>query len=171
MSGLPEQSTIALLAESQAILAELRSRGVIRSGNAPAGDYAEWLVRLVTGGTLAGNSERGWDVKCPDGTTLQVKARVLTAANPSRQLSSLRSWDFTACIVILFNGGFQVQRATRLPTDTLRSAARWQKHVSGWRVMATDALLDKGEDWTEAIRAAQARSPVDLMPQSSEAGQ
>jgi hypothetical protein len=33
-----------LLALSRRILAELRERGVIRTGNAPAGDYAELLA-------------------------------------------------------------------------------------------------------------------------------
>jgi hypothetical protein len=41
-------STGKLLALSRLILAELRHREVIRSGNAPAGDYAELLVRVAT---------------------------------------------------------------------------------------------------------------------------
>ena len=46
-------------------LAELRRRGVVRSNNAPAGDYAEWLVWKALGGKLAENSsEKSWDVAC-----------------------------------------------------------------------------------------------------------
>jgi hypothetical protein len=52
----------ALLSFSRAILAELRRRGVIRTGNAPAGDYAELLVQRASGGELAPNSEKSWDV-------------------------------------------------------------------------------------------------------------
>src|SRR5437773_1504497 len=87
-----------LLSCSRAILAELRRRGVIRSGNAPAGDYAELLVQRATDGDLAPNSQRSWDVETPQGERLQVKARVVT--NPritgERQLSVFRSWDFDA---------------------------------------------------------------------------
>ena len=79
---LADKRTGELLALSRAILAELRRRGVIRTGNAPAGDYAELLVRVATGGELAANSQKSWDVKTPDGERLQVKARVVT--NPKR---------------------------------------------------------------------------------------
>ena len=50
-----------LLALSRAILAELRRRGVIPTGNAPAGDYAELLVHCAASGELAPNSPGGLD--------------------------------------------------------------------------------------------------------------
>ena len=147
-----------LLALSRAILAELRRRGVIRTGNAPAGDYAELLVRVATDGELAPNSQRSWDVLTPEGERLQVKARVVT--NPrlagERQLSVFRSWDFDAAVVVLFDDDFQVWRATRLPVELIRDQARFVGHVRGHRVLARDELLDVGEDWTERLRAAAA---------------
>jgi hypothetical protein len=51
-----------LLALSRATLAELRKRGVVRTRNAPAGDYAEFLVQRATGGELASNAQKSWDV-------------------------------------------------------------------------------------------------------------
>ena len=50
-----------LLALSRRILAELRRRGVIRSGNAPAGDYAELLAQRATIRRVRPNSQRSWD--------------------------------------------------------------------------------------------------------------
>jgi hypothetical protein len=47
-----------LLALSRRILAEPRRRGVIRSGNAPAGDYAQLLVQRATSGELAPTRRR-----------------------------------------------------------------------------------------------------------------
>jgi hypothetical protein len=76
--ALAKLSTGQLLALSRLILAELRHREVIRSGNAPTGDYAELLVRVATGGELAPASQKSWDVQTPAGETLQVKARVVT---------------------------------------------------------------------------------------------
>jgi hypothetical protein len=78
-----------LLSLSRAILAELRRRGVIRTGNAPAGDYAALLVQRATRGELAPNSQKSWDVRAPDGERLQVKARVVTdpRIRGERQLS------------------------------------------------------------------------------------
>ena len=144
-----------LLALSRAILAELRRRGVIRTGNAPAGDYAELLVERATGGELAPNSQKSWDVLTADGERLQVKARVVTnpRANGERQLSVFRSWDFDAAIVVLFDDNFRVWRAARLPVETFKTAARFVEHVSGYRAFATDELLDAGDDWTERLRA------------------
>jgi hypothetical protein len=50
-------------------LAELRRRGVVRSNNAPAGDYAEWLVAKALDGELADNfSMKSWDVRLPSGS-------------------------------------------------------------------------------------------------------
>jgi hypothetical protein len=149
-------ATGELLSLSRAILAELRHRDVIRSGNAPAGDYAELLVRVATGGELAPASQKSWDVLAPDGDRLQVKARVVT--NPrsagERQLSVFRTWDFDAAIVVLFDDEFRVWRATRLPVATVERVSRFVEHVKGYRVIANDALLEQGEDWTSRLRQA-----------------
>jgi len=155
--ALAELTTIALLGLSRAILSELRRRGVVRTGNAPAGDYAEFLVRKATGGELAANSQKSWDVRTPSGQRLQVKARVVTDAhvNGERQLSVFRSWDFDASLIVLFDDDFHVWRAALLPVASLRDAARFIAHVSGHRVFATDDLLSTGEDWTERMRAVQ----------------
>lgn len=155
---LAELSVGDLLALSRGILAELRRRGVIRSGNAPAGDYAELLVQRATEGELAPNSQKSWDVQTPAGERLQVKARVVTDPNRrgERQLSAFRSWDFDAALIVLFDDEFRVWRATRLPAAVLEADAQFIEHVRGFRVIATDALLDRGDDWTERLRAAAA---------------
>lgn len=151
--NLGDRSTRELLGLSRAILRELKARGVVRTGNAPTGDYAELLVRQVTGGELAPNSERSWDVRTADGERLQVKARVVTGTGRGeRQLSAFRSWGFDAAIIVLFDDEFRVWRAARLSVDALRDVARFVTHVNGWRVMATDDLLVRGEDWTERLR-------------------
>lgn len=153
---LADLATGELLALSRGILAELRLRGVIRSGNAPAGDYAELLVQQATGGELAPNAQKGWDVETPANDRLQVKARVVPnpKAPGERQLSVFRSWEFDAAVIVLFDDEFRVWRATRLPVAVVKQAARFSEHVRGSRVLATDALLDRGEDWTERLRRA-----------------
>ena len=37
-----------------------------------------------------------------------------------------------------------------LDDDALPPAAQFAEHVRGFRIFATDALLDRGEDWTTA---------------------
>jgi hypothetical protein len=52
--------TIAELLRLQAeARAELRRRRVVRTANAPAGDFAELLVARATRGTLAEPSQKG----------------------------------------------------------------------------------------------------------------
>src|SRR5438874_8853145 len=108
--NLDELTITELLALSRASLRALRDRGVLRSGNAPAGDYAELLVQRVTGGELAPQVQKSWDVLTPAGERLQVKARVVpNPSNPGeRQLSAFRSWDFDAAVVVLFDDGFRI---------------------------------------------------------------
>jgi hypothetical protein len=152
---LEHLSVYELLAASRRILAELRRRGVIRSGNAPAGDYAEILVKRATQGELAPGSQKSWDVLTPEGERLQVKARIVTGeSRGERQLSVFRTWDFDAVVIVLFDNDFRVWRAARLPSGLLERQSRFVEHVRGYRVMATDTLLDQGEDWTERLRAA-----------------
>jgi hypothetical protein len=148
-----EQLTIPeLLALSRAVLRELRRRNVIRTGNAPTGDYAELLVRQATGGQLAPSSARSWDVETST-EKLQVKARVVTdpQAVSERQLSSFRSWDFHAGMIVLFDDNFTVWRAARIPAAVHEVAARPDPRVNGYRVFATEKLLDAGDDWTELL--------------------
>jgi len=146
-----------LLALSRRILAELRRRGVIRTGNAPAGDYAELLVQRATIGKLAPNSQKSWDVMTDAGERLQVKARVVanTKKHGERQLSPFRSWDFDAAVIVLFADDFRVWRAARVPADLVKGSSRFSEHIRGHLVLAKDDLLDRGEDWTELLRAVE----------------
>ena len=103
---VPDLSTFSesgLFSLYRAILGELKSRGVIRTENAPVGDYAEYLVATALGGQLAPNSEKAWDVLGNDGEKLQVKARVVAdPAEPGQlQLSPFRSFGFDSAVIVL----------------------------------------------------------------------
>ena len=142
-------------------LAELRRRNVVRSNNAPAGDYAEWLVARALGGELAHASEKSWDVALPSGQRIQVKARVTSVPLRAGQLqtSPFRSWEFdTAAFVLLAAEDYHVSRAALLPVAIVRLHARWRSHVNGDVVMMNAALLDHPEatDLTEALNRAAA---------------
>lgn len=154
---LEESPTGELLALSRRILKELQRREVVRSGNAPAGDYAELLVREAVGGRLARNAQRSWDVLGPTGERIQVKARVVTnpQARSERQLSVFPSWEFDAAVIVLFDDNFRVWRATRLPVEFVQAAGHFKRHVRGTVVFATDELLDLGEDWTDSLREVE----------------
>ena len=154
--SLERLTAVELFALSRACLRELKRRGVVRSNNAPVGDLAEFLVQRVTGGALADQSQKSWDVRTPNGERLQVKARIVTDPRKSgeRQLSVFRSWDFDAALIVLFDDEGRVWRAVRVPTATLRANAYPTPHVNGQVVYATDTLLNRPEveDWTASLR-------------------
>jgi hypothetical protein len=140
------------------VLDELNERKVIRSANAPTGDYAEWLVQHALGGELRPNSNKSADVIVRK-KKIQIKARVLSDPEKSgeRQLSPFRSWAFDDTVIVLFDRRYAVRRATRIKVGELEAAAREDRWVSGRRVTARDALLDRGRDITGKLQEAAAR--------------
>jgi hypothetical protein len=127
--------------------------------NAPAGDYAEYVVAALTKGELADNSEKSWDIKTPGGKRLQVKCRVVQEGKRGqRQLSPFRTWDFDRAVVVLFDDDYGIQRCVALPRDVVQEHSTYRKHVNGHVMRATDAVMDhtSGDDWTEDLRRLNA---------------
>jgi hypothetical protein len=146
----------------RAILRELKSRGVIRTEDAPAGDYAEYLVATALGGQLAPNSEKSWDVVSGDGEKLQVKARVVSDPPlPGQlQLSPFRSFGFDAAVIVLLSAAdYAVWRASKVPRDVVESAAVHRQHVNGKVLLARPEVMGHPDatDLTATLRAAQTR--------------
>jgi len=149
-----------LLSSYAKILAELRERGVVRSANAPAGDYAEWLCSRALGATLVDNfSVKSHDLVLADGRRVQVKARVTSEPPKAGQLqtSPFRSWDFDLAAFVLFRDyDYAVLRGVLLPVEVVRDRSSFRSHVNGSVVMIRGALLDHedAEDITDRLRAA-----------------
>lgn len=144
-------STPELFKMYRAILRELTDRGIVRTMNAPAGDYAEYLVAAVTQGVLADNSEKSWDIKTPDGERLQVKCRVVQEGKRGqRQLSPFRTWEFDRAVIVLFDDDYEIRRCVALPRSVVEEHATYREHVNGHVMRATDAVLNhpSAEDWT-----------------------
>lgn len=160
---VPDLSTLSesgLFFLYRAILRELKDRGVIRTENAPVGDYAEYLVATALGGQLAPNSEKSWDVLTQDGEKLQVKARVVSEpAEPGQlQLSPFRSFSFDfAVIVLLSDTDYVVTRAAKVPRHVVESSAIYRQHVNGKVLFARPQIMrhPDASDLTATLRAAQ----------------
>ena len=133
-----------LFALYRGILWELRTRGVVRTENAPAGDYAEFLVAAAFGGELAPNSEKSWDVRLSNQIRLQVKSRVVSTPVRSGQLqlSPFRSFDFDEAVIVLFEDtDYSVRKAVRVPRAAVEGAATYNSHVNGYIVHARPEML------------------------------
>jgi hypothetical protein len=157
---LSAYSESGLFSLYRAILSELKSRGVIRTENAPAGDYAEYLVATALGGQLAPNSEKSWDVLGDDGEKLQVKARVVSdPAEPGQlQLSPFRSFSFDSAVIVLLSAAdYTVSRASKVPRHVVESAAVHRQHVNGKVLFARPEIMchPDATDVTAALRAVQ----------------
>lgn len=152
-------STSELFKTYRAILRELTDRGIVRTMNAPAGDYAEYLVAALTKGELADNSEKSWDIKTPEGERLQVKCRVVQEGKRGqRQLSPFRTWDFDRAVIVLFDDDYGIRRCVALPRAVVEEHSTYRKHVNGHVMRATDAVMNhaSGEDWTDDLKRVSA---------------
>ena len=158
------RSVAQLLEAYAAILAELRRRRVVRTNNAPVGDYAEWLVAQAFNGELAGSTaSKSYDLTLPDRRRVQVKAR-LVSRPPARgqlQASVFRSFDFElAAFVLLHESDYAVERAVLVPCGVVQEVATRIEHVNGWRIMMTAAVMDhpESEDITAILRKSAANA-------------
>jgi hypothetical protein len=98
-------------------------------------------------GHLAPVAEKGWDVRAGDGRRLQVKTRVVSDARKpgQRQLGVLRSFDFDALVIVLFDSDYRVWRAVEVSPKTAQALARYRAHVNGHVLHATDRLLSHAD--------------------------
>jgi hypothetical protein len=123
---------------------ELRRRGLIRTGNNPVADYAEWLVAQCLSLQLAKNSKAGYDAMAADGTRYQVKARRLAGGSGDRQLGVIRNIQqrgFDYLIVVLFDPNLAVQEMWQLPYDLVYEKAQYNRHQNGHVLFARDSVL------------------------------
>lgn len=147
-----------LLRMQAAAIEELRHRDVVRTGNAPLGDYAEYLFARAFSWKLTPNSATNYDAESEGGERYQIKARRLRN-NAAGELGIMRglpdkSFDYLAAV--LFNRDFAVNRAAIIPHANVASRAAHIKHVNGWRFMLDDSVWQIAgvQDVTEAIRSA-----------------
>lgn len=141
----------------------LQARGITRTRNPPAGDLAEWLVAEAYSGQLQPNSQKSYDVLTGDGRRIQVKSRALNTAG-SAIYSLFRSWDFDACVFILFDPDtYDVTQAHEAPTTSLRPITNRSDWTAGDRVsVRTNVLALPGAvDVTRQVQAAQSRLSQD----------
>jgi hypothetical protein len=122
-----------LLGRYAAILQELRRRGVVRTRNAPLGDYAEYLAARVYEGELAANSVKSYDLLAADKRRVQVKARAIGPnARSGAVFSPFRSFDFDVAVLIAFDGStYDVLWAREVPPADIEAASRFSRHING----------------------------------------
>lgn len=160
MTDLSTLSAQDLLRLHAGALDELRRRGILRSANGPAGDYAEILFSRAFGWRLESNSAAGFDAVNEGGTRFQIKGRRLTGPRPSRQLSALRdlsSRPFDILAAVLLDGDYTVHKAALIPVEVVIGAATYTRHVNAHRFILSDRVwsIPGVIDATAQLRAVQ----------------
>jgi len=133
MSRFESFTTSALLELYRDTLRELRDREVIRTANAPAGDYAKYIVRCAFPGSELRN--RG-----------------------QRQLSPFRSFGFDAAASYCSTRITVCGVVHLVPRETVENHTLHRSHVNGAVLFATDPLLGDPDatDITDLLREASA---------------
>jgi hypothetical protein len=158
---IKHMSVKGLLAMHGAIMDELQDREIVRTANAPGGDYAEKLFARAFGWTLATSSSLGFDAIDSDGVRYQVKSRRLGRNGGTRQLGAIRRLPekaFDHLAAVLFDPAYGVARAIILPHDQVEPLARYQAHTNSWTFMLDDRMwnLPGARDVTAELSAAAA---------------
>lgn len=154
---LSNRELLKLYAE---LMAEMRSRDLVRSSNGPGADIAEALVAKALSLTLNTASTAGYDGVDPHGRKIEVKCRRITPHNGSRQLSAIRNlenahFDFLAGV--LFSEDFSVMRAALIPFQVVKEHAVFVQHTNAWNFVLRDSVwgLAGVEDISERLRQVQ----------------
>ena len=121
----------------------------VRTRNQPQGDWAENLVAEGYNGKLAAKNTKGYDVKTPDGSELQVKSIVF-----AKRTSYWNEWDFTSVVVVVLDErDLSVVKAIEILRSEVCSIAKEDKH--GYFLSLSDAFNSDGTDVTERLKEAE----------------
>lgn len=160
MTDFSVSPALELLRLQAEVMEELHRRGVVRTRNNPVGDLAEELFCRAFHWKREGNSARSIDAVAEDGARYQIKARRMTTANTSRQLSAIRDlagahFDFLAGA--LFDLDFTIRRAAIIPHAIVLRRAKYVAHTNSSKFMLTDDVwLEPGViDVTQQLRAIE----------------
>lgn len=152
MSESQAGQTKRLLKEDAAVRKELRRHGI----GDPVADYAEILACQRLGLTRQPRSSKGVDAVDKSGTRFQIKARKAVDSS-SPQLGIIRDLEsnaFDYLIAVIFEEGFEVRGAWKIPHSTVLRSAGFSRHQNGHRLTLTKELLqdESIEEVTERLK-------------------
>ena len=141
MKDLNQMTELELLQTTEAIIDELRSRGVVTNRNKPIGDYTEWLVCERLGLVLAPNNQTGFDATDTEDRRYQIKGR--RQGRGTVQFSPIRNLDnqdFDFAIAVAFNSDYSVRFAVMIPHQAVPRFAKYSRHLNGHLLRLTDQI-------------------------------
>lgn len=149
-----------LLRQYARLMATLRDRGVLQTGNNPVSDYAEGLVARAFNLERTSGSAQGFDEIDPrTGRRVQVKARRFSGKYRNVGMGFIRGLEadlFDELVAIIFAEDFSIHLAARMPAAVVRSIAVWVPYVGAHQVRLTRSTLTAPgvEDVADKLRSA-----------------
>lgn len=140
----PGSASVPELLKSYAEVHEaLRRRGLMRSTNAPTGDFAAYLFCRAFGWEQSIDSALGFDAKDAGGTLYLIRGKRITRHSSSRELpgiQDLANRPFAILGAVLFREDFSVLRGALIPIDVVAASASYSEHGKSWRFLLTDTV-------------------------------
>lgn len=127
------------------IMSVLRERGLLRTANNPAADYAEYLVARKLGLYLAHNCNACYDAESKTHVKYQIKSRRITSVNSSKQLGVIRNLEtanFHYLIAVIFDEFFNVLDVYQIPKKIISKYARYSEHQHGHILTLRGKILE-----------------------------
>ena len=156
---LGELSTKQLLRIHSGIGGELRSRGLVRTGNNLCADLAETLVSRAFNWRLNGNSKAGHDTLDGD-QRIEIKACRIISPNGPRQTSAIRRLQtrpFDRLLGVVFDRDYDVILGVDVPFEVVCRLSGHSDHTKSAIFHLRDTLLERpGVINVTAILAAAA---------------
>ena len=154
MKDLRAMSEVELLRTHNAVIDELRRRGVVKTKNNPIGDYTEWLVCNRLGLKVQRNSQSAFDAIDQQGIRYQIKGRCSSAT--SVQFSSIRNLEqhgFDFVIAVIYDEDFSICLAIKVSHEAVPQLARYQAHTNGYNLILTRGAVERDgvEDITHSL--------------------
>lgn len=154
LAGMTAPDLLRLWAAS---MEELKSRELTRTNNNPVGDLAEAIAHEHYGGERGSFSQKGWDIRTPDGVRIQVKGMRRTATNKRVALSAIRDTDFDTLLVVIFDTDFNLAQSFTMPSCAVESQFARSSYVNGIIPRLSKALLASEMITTIDLRDAYRR--------------
>lgn len=128
------------------IIDVLRERKIIRSSNAPLGDYCEWLFCNALGWKIEPGSKKGYDAVDSNKIRIQIKGRRPTKQNKRRQLSAIRNLEeknFDLLAACIFNEDYTVLKAAIIPHAVVARNSKYSNHTRSWTFILDDKIWEQ----------------------------
>lgn len=138
LGSMNDEELIALWGE---VMATMLERGIVHSGNNPIADIAERLVADHYGVDPEPPNQKGFDVKAPGGTRIQVKA--LRRTKPGRnRLSAIRTLEFDVLAAVIFGGDMKLEGIALIPIAAVKDHMGWSATWQANSLSITKKLMD-----------------------------